>query len=166
MDSIVHGVAKSRTQLSNFHFNNNIFSFPDGSMVKESTWNAGYPGSIPGLGRSPGGGHGNPLQYSCLENLMSREAWQAAVHGVTKSWTQLSDWTQTHNNVSFTSAFCKNINSYFTLISHFSSTPFWSYLLGADPLCPQTLCNMSRKTRGPSCYLSESIIVLQRKQKH
>ena len=42
---------------------------------------------IPGLGRSPGGGHGNPLQYSCLENPMDRGAWWATVHGVTKSWT-------------------------------------------------------------------------------
>ena len=47
--------------------------------------------SIPGLGRSPGGGHNNPLQYSCLENPMDRGAWQATVHEVTKSWTQLSD---------------------------------------------------------------------------
>ena len=46
-------------------------------------------GSILGLGRSPGGGHGNPLQYSCLENPMDRGAWRATVHGVTKSWTQL-----------------------------------------------------------------------------
>ena len=45
------------------------------------------PGSIPGLGRSPGGGQGNPLQYSCLENSMDRGAWQATVHGVAKSWT-------------------------------------------------------------------------------
>ena len=44
--------------------------------------------SIPGLGRSPGGANGNPLQYSCLEN-MDRGAWQATVHGVTKSWTLL-----------------------------------------------------------------------------
>ena len=42
---------------------------------------------IPGLGRSPGAGHGNPVQYSCLENLVKRGAWQAAVHGVTKSPT-------------------------------------------------------------------------------
>ena len=42
---------------------------------------------IPGLGRSPGAGHGNPVQYSCLENLVKRRAWQAAVHGVTKSPT-------------------------------------------------------------------------------
>ena len=46
-------------------------------------------GSIPGLGRSPGGGHGNPLPYSRLENPMDRGAWRATVHGVTKSWTQL-----------------------------------------------------------------------------
>ena len=46
-------------------------------------------GSVPGLGRSPGGGHSNPLQYSCLENPMDRGACRAAVHGVTKSQTQL-----------------------------------------------------------------------------
>ena len=52
---------------------------------------AGNVGSIPGLGSSPGGGHGNPLQYSCLGNLMNRRALWATVHGVAKSWTQLSD---------------------------------------------------------------------------
>ena len=46
-------------------------------------------GPIPGLGRSPGGGNGNPLQYSCLENPMDRGAWRATVHGVTKSRTRL-----------------------------------------------------------------------------
>ena len=48
-------------------------------------------GSIPGLGRPPGKGNGNPLQYSCLENFMDRGIWQATVHGVTKSQTQLSN---------------------------------------------------------------------------
>ena len=48
---------------------------------KESAYNSGDPGSIPGSGRSPGGGHHNPFQYTCLENPMDREAWQAAVHG-------------------------------------------------------------------------------------
>ena len=56
--------------------------FPGGSDGKESTCNAGDPGSVPGLGRSPGGGNGNPLQYSCLENSMDRRAWLATVHGV------------------------------------------------------------------------------------
>ena len=52
-------------------------------------------GSIPGLGRSPGEGNDNPLQYSCLENPMDRRAWWAAVHGVAKSRTRLSDFTFT-----------------------------------------------------------------------
>ena len=59
--------------------------FSSGSDSKDSVCNAGNPGLIPGLGRSPGEGNGNPLQYSCLENLMDRGAWQAPVHGVTKS---------------------------------------------------------------------------------
>ena len=65
--------------------------FPGGSDGKESTCNAGDLGSIPGLGISPGGGHCNPFQYSCLENPMNRGAWRAAVHGVMKSQTQLCD---------------------------------------------------------------------------
>ena len=64
--------------------------FPHGSASKESGCSAGDPGSIPGLGRSPGEGNGNLLQYSCLENPMDRGAWWATVHGVIKSWTQLS----------------------------------------------------------------------------
>ena len=67
--------------------------FPGGSEVKVSACNAGDPGSIPGLGRSPGEGNSNPLQYSCLENLVDRGGWQAAVHGVTKSQTWLNDFT-------------------------------------------------------------------------
>ena len=59
--------------------------FPGDSVSKESACNVGDPGSIPGLGRSPGGGYGNPFQYSCLENSMDKETWWAAVHGVTKS---------------------------------------------------------------------------------
>ena len=61
--------------------------FPGGSDSKASAYNVGDPGSIPGSGRSPGEGNGNPLQYSCLENSMDREAWWATVHGVTKSQT-------------------------------------------------------------------------------
>ena len=57
---------------------------------KESACNAGDLGSIPGLGRSPGEGNGYPLQYSCLVNSMDREVWQATVHRVAESWTQLS----------------------------------------------------------------------------
>ena len=57
-----------------------LCGFPGGSVVKESACNTGDPGSIPGLGRSSGGGHGNPLQYSCLENPMDRGTWWATVH--------------------------------------------------------------------------------------
>ena len=62
---------------------------------KASACDAGDPGSIPGSGRSPGEGNGNPLQYSCLENPMDGGAWCAAVHGVAKSRTRLSDFTFT-----------------------------------------------------------------------
>ena len=68
-----------------------FLGFLGGSDSKESTCNVGDLGSIPGLGKSPGGGHGNLLQYSCLENPMDRGAWWATVHGVTKSWTRLND---------------------------------------------------------------------------
>ena len=65
---------------------------PGGSDCKASVYNEGDPGSIPGPGRSPGEGNGNPLQYSCLENPMDRGAWQAID---AKSHTQLSDFTFT-----------------------------------------------------------------------
>ena len=64
-----------------------ILGIPSSSVGKASACNAGDQSLIPGLGRSPGEGNGNPLQYSCLENPMDRGAWRAAVHGVTTSWT-------------------------------------------------------------------------------
>ena len=64
-----------------------MLGFLDASDSKESAYNAGGPGSIPGLGRSLGKGNSNPLQYSCLENPKDRGAWQATVHGVAKSGT-------------------------------------------------------------------------------
>ena len=67
--------------------------FPDGSEGKESTCNAGDLGSIPGLGRSPRGGHGNPLQYSCLENPMDRGIWWATVRGHKES--DMTEWPST-----------------------------------------------------------------------
>ena len=65
--------------------------FSGGSESKESACNAGDLGSIPGLGRSPGEGNGNPLQNSYLENPMDRGSWWTTVHGVAKSQTWLSD---------------------------------------------------------------------------
>ena len=61
--------------------------FLGGSVVKNIPAKAGDKGLIPGLGRSPGGGNGTQLQYSCLENSMDRGGWWAIVHGVAKSWT-------------------------------------------------------------------------------
>ena len=80
-----------------------FLGFPGGSDSKESTCNVGALGSIPGLGRSPGGGHGNPLQYSCRANPMDRGAWQATGYspwGCKESDTieQLSTAQHTSNN--------------------------------------------------------------------
>ena len=72
-----------------------ILGFPGGSDGKESACNVVELSLIPGLVRSPGEGDGNPLQYSCLENLLDGEAWWLIVHGVAKSWTRLSDFTFT-----------------------------------------------------------------------
>ena len=74
-------------------FTGQQWDFPSGSEAKTSACNAGDPGSILGLGRVPGEGNGNPLQYSCLENPMVGEAWWATVHGVAKSRIQLTDFT-------------------------------------------------------------------------
>ena len=79
------------TLLANFKYTMWCYCGSDG---KESACNAGDLGSILESGRSPGEGNGNPLQYSCLENPMDRWAWWVTVHGVTKSWTWLSDWAQ------------------------------------------------------------------------
>ena len=70
------------------------WGFPGGAVVKNLPASAGEEtdvGSVPGQGRSPGGGNGNALQHSCLENSMDRGVWRAAVHGATKSRTRLSD---------------------------------------------------------------------------
>ena len=71
-------------------FTRDRMGFPSGADGKESTCNVGDLGLIPGLGRSPGGGHGNPLQYPCLENPQGQRS-QAIVYGVAKIQTQLSN---------------------------------------------------------------------------
>ena len=81
-----------QTTLPSMHNFNFIFiGFPSGSDGKESACNVGDPGSISGSGRPPGGGHGNLLQYSCVENPMDRGAWRATDHRVALSRTWLSD---------------------------------------------------------------------------
>ena len=79
---------------------NNSFNI-HGSVGKESACNARDLGSIPGLGGFPGGGHGNPFQYSCLENPHGWKTWWATVHGVSKRWTQLSDKAQHRRYIFF-----------------------------------------------------------------
>ena len=66
-----------------------FLGFPVGSEVKASAWNVGDQGSIPGSGKSPGEGNGDPLQYSCLENSMNGGTWQTIVYGVAKSQMRL-----------------------------------------------------------------------------
>ena len=73
-----------------------LLDFPGGSGGKASAYSAGDQGSIPGSGRSPGEGHGNPVQYFCLENPTDGGAWWATVHGVAKSWTRLRDLISLH----------------------------------------------------------------------
>ena len=88
----VHRVTKSQTRLSDFHIHTGNFRASQvAPEVKNAPANAGDikdAGLIPGLKRSPGGGHGNPLQYSCLENSTDGGAWWATVHRVTKNQTQ------------------------------------------------------------------------------
>ena len=79
-ESIYWGVPSS----INYQQGDTSEDFPGGSDGKESACNAGHLGSIPGSGRSPGEGYGNPLQYSCLENPTDRGAWWATAHGVAK----------------------------------------------------------------------------------
>ena len=93
----LHTILAPRTLASQDSFGtsmNILGAFLVAQMVKKSACSAGDLGLFSGLGRSPGGGHGNPLQYSCLENPMDRGAWRATVHGVTKSWTRLSNSAQ------------------------------------------------------------------------
>ena len=81
----------------NYHSSVINLSFSGGSVAKNLPANAGDSGLIPGSGRSPGEGNGNPLQYSWLGNPMDGGAWKAIVHGVEKSQIPLSDWTTTIN---------------------------------------------------------------------
>ena len=82
-----HHLKADLSSLYQVSYQRNYQGFPSGSVGKESACNAEDPSLIPGSGRSPGEGNGNPLQYSCLENSMDRGAGQAAVHGIPKSQT-------------------------------------------------------------------------------
>ena len=85
--SFIFSILPKDSSLFNLEYEKYLWSFPGGSDGKPSAYNAGDVGSIPEVVRSPEGGNGYSLQYSCLENLMDREAWQAIVHGIANSWT-------------------------------------------------------------------------------
>ena len=87
----VFWLGRERAECSNRFLVGNKMGFFGDSNGKEFAYSMGDSASIPGSGRSPGGGHDNPLQFSCLENPMDRGAWWATVHGVTKSQTRLSN---------------------------------------------------------------------------
>ena len=118
--------------------------FPRGSVVKNppaSAGDAGDVGLIPGSGRSPGGGHGNPSQYSCLQNSMNRGAWQAMVHGVAKSqsWLKrLSTNTRTHRP----NPMLLNMDWVFSISNNVARSNFiiWLYICGIY-LCVKFLLN-------------------------
>ena len=108
-------------------------------VVKSLPVNAGDTGSTPGLGRSPGEGHENTLQYSCLENSMDSGAWRTTVHKVVKSQTrlkQLSTYTHIHadwNSVLFCCPF--NIDIFLSLLSYFYFLFFYK-----NEKYPKALC--------------------------
>ena len=88
-----------------------MLAFSSDSDSQESACNEGGMGSIPGLGRSPGGGNGNPLHYSCLETPMDGGAWWATVHGEAKTRTRLSDFTDSLYYMTFTTILKKIFNA-------------------------------------------------------
>ena len=92
--SVLGSIGLARKFFWVFH---SSYGFPGGSDGKEYACHVGDPGLIPGLGKFPAEGKGYPLQHSCLENSMDTGAWQATVHGVTKSWTWLTR-TRTHTH--------------------------------------------------------------------
>ena len=116
---------------------------PGGSEVKNLPANAGDEGLIPGLGRSPRGGHGNPLQYSCLENHMDRGAWQTIVHGawqtivhgVAKSQAQLK---QLSTDVHTLTVLLSQVTVKHTL--HIPMLSFFAFLRWGLVSHPQRLC--------------------------
>ena len=108
-------------------------SFPGGPDGKESTCSSGDLGSIPGLGRPPGGGHGNPLQDSCLENFMDSRAWRATVHAVTRVGY---NWATKHSIMLKDTDFLSRWHQgpdflpilFFFFSSHFSSVYIWYHM--------------------------------------
>ena len=115
------------TEQLNSHESECNYDYPGGSAVKNLPANAGGAASIPGSGRSPGGGNGNPLQYFCLGNPMDRGAWWATVHGVTKE-------SDTNSNKYYTNIGLGNIQQWKTTWGSFihSSTSSLTDLINSS----------------------------------
>ena len=136
--------------ISQLHLNNNsllILSnrLPRWLSSKESACNAegaGDSGLIPGSIRSPVGGHGNPLQFSCLENPMDRGAWWATACGVTKSRTRLSGWLSLWDCLCLSFA-CVGLQRLFCCLFFVSSLRFSSLSLPYLPVVTSTVCEIS-----------------------
>ena len=124
------------------------------STYIQITCNAVYLGSIPGWGRSPGEGNGNPLQYSCLENSMDRGAWQA-VHGITESWTRLS--THAHTGI-YMKPLCTMIfYCYFLILG----SVYWLFIWGRYKL--RSLLTSTWQVLAPdthACFPSCLLIII------
>ena len=104
--------------------------FPGGLVVKNPPANAGNTGSNPGSGRSPGGGNGNPLQYSCLENPMDRGAWWATVHGIARVRHDIVQQLSSNNCILFyTSQYC-TIVIFDNLKQNKQKTSMWDFPSG------------------------------------
>ena len=114
------------------------YDFPGGSDDKASAYNVGDPDSIPGSGRSPGEGNGNPLQYSCLENPMDGGAWWATVHGVTELDT--TEWL--HFPFHFP---CYKERMYLDQVLPFEQRPSLTQLQTSFQLSSSTSCIYPRK---------------------
>ena len=117
-------------------------AFPCGSDSKESACSVGDPGSIPGLGGSPGEGNGYPLQYSCLENPMDRGAWRATIHGVSNSQTRLTlslSYCRLGHSFCSSVAYCNERDKRGNKELTCHVTKFWNWSSSLPSLLPPSL---------------------------
>ena len=138
-----------------------MLGFPCSSVGKESACNAGDLDSIPGLGRSPGEGNGYPLQYSCLENPMDREAWQATVHGVARVGHDLVTkpppprWIRVGSSVNTTGVFMRRGKSTPTHTQCCRQSLNWCILKASMPRALGSHQKMEEARKNPSLEPSE-----------
>ena len=132
---------------------------------KESACNAGDADLIPGSGRSPGRGNGNPLQYSCLENPIDKGAWQATVHGVTNCWTRLKQLSiHTVSNIISCFQFFKGYISNLNLLEKwrfFFNVPVCTSLISSPIMSSNPIQNKSIRLKQYFCSSAERKVFLE-----